>query len=240
VGTGEYGDGDCRDERLWAAAELWRTTRDPEAHDHFRSQATLAQAAIGPASPPGWGQVGALAAWSYALDGKGDVALTAGIRDRSLAAAAEIVARGRGHAYRIPMTRPDYVWGSNAVAANYGLQLLVAHELRPNRAYVDGAREILHYLLGRNPFAVSWVTGVGARAVQHPHHRPSAADDNAAPWPGLLAGGPNQHRQDPALRSLPADTPPARAWIDHVDSYAGNEVAINWNAPLVFLLAGVE
>jgi hypothetical protein len=28
--------------------------------------------------------------------------------------------------------------------------------------------------------------------------------------------------------------------VDVQDSYASNEVAINWNAPLVFLLAGVS
>jgi endoglucanase len=28
VSTGGYGDGDCADEHLWAAAELWRTTGD--------------------------------------------------------------------------------------------------------------------------------------------------------------------------------------------------------------------
>jgi endoglucanase len=27
-------------------------------------------------------------------------------------------------------------------------------------------------------------------------------------------------------------------WVDDQNSYAGNEIAINWNAPLVFLLAG--
>ena len=26
IRTGEYGDDDCRDEMLWAAAELWRTS----------------------------------------------------------------------------------------------------------------------------------------------------------------------------------------------------------------------
>jgi len=26
-------------------------------------------------------------------------------------------------------------------------------------------------------------------------------------------------------------------WVDHQDSYGGNEIAINWNAPLVFILA---
>jgi endoglucanase len=31
VTTGEYGDRDCSDERLWAAAELWRTAKDADA-----------------------------------------------------------------------------------------------------------------------------------------------------------------------------------------------------------------
>jgi len=119
-------------------------------------------------------------------------------------------------------------------------QLLVANALQPRRDYVDAAHEVLHYLLGRNTFSLSWVTGVGTSSVRHPHHRPSAADANAAPWPGLLAGGPNQHRNDDALRALPADLPPARVYVDDVDSYAGNEVAINWNAPLVFLVAGLN
>jgi len=39
------------------------------------------------------------------------------------------------------------------------------------------------------------------------------------------------------MKKLP-DQPPARMYLDEQDSYATNEVAINWNAPLVFLLAG--
>jgi endoglucanase len=124
------------------------------------------------------------------------------------------------------------------VAANYGLQLLVANAMQANRAYVNTAREILHYLLGRNTFGMSYVTGTGTRSVLHPHHRPSASDGIDAPWRGLVAGGPNRHRQDPVLRSLPPDVPPARMYADVQESYASNEVAINWNAPLVFVLAG--
>jgi endoglucanase len=93
------------------------------------------------------------------------------------------------------------------------------------------------YLLGRNTFSLSWVTQVGSNPFRHPHHRPSGADRNAEPWPGLLAGGPNGRRQDPAMKGLP-DLPPAKMYIDDQESYASNEVAINWNAPLVFLLAG--
>jgi len=33
--SGEYGSRDCRDERLWAAAELWRTTGEAQFNDFF-------------------------------------------------------------------------------------------------------------------------------------------------------------------------------------------------------------
>jgi predicted RNase H-like HicB family nuclease len=35
VGTGGYGDGNCGDEHLWAAAELWRTTRGDQYQRYF-------------------------------------------------------------------------------------------------------------------------------------------------------------------------------------------------------------
>jgi endoglucanase len=40
------------------------------------------------------------------------------------------------------------------------------------------------------------------------------------------------------MKKLP-DLPPAKMYLDEQASYATNEVAINWNAPLVFLLAGL-
>jgi len=36
-----------------------------------------------------------------------------------------------------------------------------------------------------------------------------------------------------------ADLPPAKMYLDEWESYATNEIAINWNAPLVFLLAAL-
>jgi endoglucanase len=78
---------------------------------------------------------------------------------------------------------------------------------------------------------------VGEHAFQHPHHRPSAAHQGA-PWPGLLSGGPNAGRQDAVLAALPAGLPPARVYADQTESFASNEIAINWQASLVFLLAG--
>ena len=100
--------------------------------------------------------------------------------------------------------------------------------------------ENVHYLLGRNTFSLSWVTQVGENSVRHPHHRPSQADGVEAPYPGLLAGGPNPGRQDGYMRRLiPAGLPPAKNYVDVTGAYACNEVAINWNAPLVFTLASM-
>jgi endoglucanase len=42
------------------------------------------------------------------------------------------------------------------------------------------------------------------------------------------------------MKRLPTDTPPAKCYLDDQEAYSANEVAINWNAPLVFLLAGVS
>jgi endoglucanase len=40
------------------------------------------------------------------------------------------------------------------------------------------------------------------------------------------------------LAALPANLPPAKNYVDEMASYGSNEVAINWQALLVFLLAG--
>jgi endoglucanase len=241
--TGEYGDSQCADERLWAAVELWRTSGEGRYHRFLIANAPGHRPSIKPVGPPSWQSVAALGLWSYALaskgGGNGDAEMSTLLRRDIVDAAQAVADRSARHPYRISMTATDYVWGSNGVAANYGVQLLVAHALEPRPAFLAAARENLHYLLGRNAFSLSWVTGLGANPFRHPHHRPSGADDLSAPWPGLLSGGPNRRRQDPAMQRL-ADLPPARMYLDEEASYATNEVAINWNAPLVLLLTGVQ
>jgi len=240
VATGAYGDGSCGDELLWAAAELWRTSGDEAAGRYFLDHEGGLRASLKPDGPPAWPNVAPLAFWTYAFASGGDEGARRAIRDASLAAADSIVARSAANGYRVSLVTADYVWGSNGVAANYGLQLLVANAMKPDPRYVEAARDNLYYLLGRNTFSLSWVTQVGANPFRHPHHRPSGADANAEPWPGLLSGGPNRRKQDTAMQTLLDGLPPAKMYLDEQDSYTSNENAINWNAPLVFLLAGLS
>ena len=236
VSTGEYGDADCSDERFWAAAELWNTTGLAVYDRYVTTHYDEFLPALRPVGPLGWGSVAPLGLWSYALGVGGKAPAVSAIKEATFAAADAIVERTASDGYRVSLAWKDYVWGSNAVAANYAMELLMADRMRHDPRYVNAALDNLHYLLGRNGLGRSFVTQVGANAVLNPHHRPSAADDNVLPWPGLLSGGPNGRRQDPAMRKLP-ELPPAKMFLDEQASYATNEVAINWNAPLVFVLA---
>lgn len=235
VNTGEYGDSNCADERLWAAAELWRTTGDAPYESYFLAH--YAEFHPSATEPQAWANVANLGLWTYVLGGGKNAAAADAIRQESLAAADRIVERSAANGYRVSLTRGNYEWGSNGTVANYGMQLLVANAFHPDPRYRQAALENLHYLLGRNTFSLSFVTRLGEHPYRHPHHRPSAADNNPEPWPGLLSGGPNPERQDAAMQKLPANLPPAKMYLDDEASYSTNEVAINWNAPLVFMLA---
>ncbi len=237
VETGEYGDASCSDERRWAAAELFRTTGAPGYDAAFRAGLGPGPA-VSDGPPQDWHELGNLAVLGYALSRQPGT--DEGVRRRIVAdaigAARAIVARSGAHPYRVGLRPADYVWGSNGVAANYGVLLAVVDRLAPEAAFVEAAADDLHYLLGRNTFGLSWVTGTGDRPFRHPHHRPSMADGITEPWPGLLSGGPNRNGGDPVIDALP-EAPPARRYADDERSFASNEVAINWNAALVFLLA---
>jgi endoglucanase len=243
VGTGGYGDGNNADEKLWAAAELFRTTGEEQYNKFFLDNYEQFRKNIRTSRPQNWGNVSNMALWTYAL-GSGKTRnpqAVEAIRKDSIAAADEIVKRAADNGYLITMTPVDYVWGSNGELSNYGLQLLVANAFQPKTAYVNTVLDNLHYLLGRNTFSLSYVTHVGSNYFMNPHHRPSGDDGIKEPWPGLLSGGPNRSPGDPVMRAkLKAGMPPAKMYIDDIEAYAANEIAINWQAPLVFMLAGVQ
>ncbi|HEX8237108.1 MAG TPA: glycoside hydrolase family 9 protein [Abditibacteriaceae bacterium] len=235
VNTGGYGDSNPADERLWAAAELFRTTGKNEYNDYFTSHYTAWSPTIRSDSAQGWPNVANLAMYSYALPGQAgspgqagaDAKVVQKIKADAVAAADAIVERSRRNGYRIPLGSNEYIWGSNSVVANYAMMVLFANQFTPKADYINCAQDSLHYLLGRNTFNTSYVTQLGTKWAMNPHHRPSAADKVDQPWPGMLVGGPNANRR----------TPPARQWEDVAGSYTTNEIAINWNAPLVFMLA---
>ncbi|MED5619124.1 glycoside hydrolase family 9 protein [Ideonella sp. BN130291] len=236
IHTGGYDDSHLADEFAWAAAELYLSTRD----DAYLAAMKPAEATMG---VPGWSDVGALAWISLAhhrerLTPAADRAL---VERRITGQARQLADAWQASPYRVAMQTGDFVWGSNAVALNQALVLVQGYRLTRERRMLDAAQAALDYVLGRNPLGLSMVTGIGEHSPMHPHHRPSMADGVAAPVPGFIVGGPHAGQHDAKDCPVPyASKAPALSYIDHDCSYASNEVAINWNAPLVYVSAALQ
>jgi len=235
VSTGEYGDGNDRDERLWAAAELWRTTSDSKYETYYlanyQSQ-NLFQ------SEMSWGNVAPLAHLAYLLSpaGTGNATAKQNLNSKLQQFAANLLTQVDGSGFRVLLKPGEYNWGSNSRPLNRAILLILAARSGGSAQFESAALDQLHYVMGRNGLNFCFVTGTNAFSMKNPHHRPSAADGIKDPVPGMLSGGPNQYLQDDLMkRTFTAATPPALCFIDHVDSYASNEICINWNAPLVFV-----
>jgi endoglucanase len=239
IHTAEFGDGDCQDEILWATAELWHTTGDAIFQQAFVKMLPQPLSAI-TVDVPSSTQVSSFGYWSYALaQREGSDAVIAAIQQATLKTAREFVHQSGENGYGNSLALEDYVGASNSVAANHSLLLLIANKFEPDRSFLDCAVNNLHYLLGRNCLGISWVTQLGSKSPQHPHHRPSVADNIVAPWPGLLSNGPNADPADPITKALPRQAP-MRMYIDDERAYSCNEPIISCNAPLVFVLAALH
>ena len=141
--------------------------------------------------------------------------------------------------YGVALDKSDFNWGSNGIAANKGMVLIHAYILTKDEKYLNAARGIVDYILGRNPLDRSYLTGYGVNPTMNPHHRPSQADSIEAPVPGMIAGGPNASATDCAKSHTDANAV-AKSYYDNSCSYATNEVAINWNAPFAFVIGSLQ
>ena len=237
VSTGAYGDRNLEDEWLWAATELYITSHQDKYFLRMK------QGLKNRAGLPSWSNVGMLAYYSMIrhqrqLPGfsKNEVAQ---MKDTIIRMAENFISNARRNAFVTVMgqTAGDYNWGGNANAANQGILLVQAYMITKNKKYIDAALSNMDYILGRNATGYSFITGIGSKTPMHPHHRPSEADGITEPVPGLLVGGPNRGMQDNCTYKFKeVET----AYLDGMCSYASNEIAINWNAPIVYLANAIE
>ena len=223
--TGDYGDKTDKDERYWAACQMYRATGDTK----YMTDVSTVKTGLD------WSTVG-----DY-----GNIALTTiktpegRMDNRFIPAenAAESLKKAAEKAEKVVTKSPygspvtEYNWGSNMTIANEGILLALAGKN-------DAANEVLNYLLGKNPLGACFVTGFGTVSPQTPHHRPSMAKNAAQP--GMLVGGVNSNLEDSAAKAYCKTNPPAKCWVDNSESYSTNEITIYWNSPLVYLLALTE
>ncbi|WP_207429158.1 glycoside hydrolase family 9 protein [Pedobacter sp. SYSU D00535] len=235
INTGGYGDHDFRDEFIWAAAELYTATGD----ESYLSTVNLFPDTNTPL--PSWSQVRLLGYYTLLRSNYKGAAKARVEAKRLILKFADSLLAGTGqHPYKTVMGKSvrDFNWGSNSNAANQGIALIQAFLISKDPRYLRGALSNVDYLLGRNATGYCFVTGFGAKSPLNPHHRPSVADGIKKPIPGFLVGGPNPGMQD-NCEGYPSKIPD-EAYADVACSYASNEIAINWNAPAMYLINAVE
>jgi len=215
--TGPYGTVETS-HRLWAAAELWETGGEPEVLAWFERNAAATEFTF---HGPMWQEVTDLALGTYLESSRTDARHPALVErlEASLARrAAEIVAEAERHPYGRPLgsAKESWFWGDNGSVAAQTYLLHLQDRRSPDPRLRGAAHDALSFLFGRNVHGRSYVTGLSYHPPEHPHDRRGGA------WPGHLVGGP---------------WPDARQWFDEQGDFRTNEIAINWNASLIYALA---
>lgn len=217
--TGVYDPQDAT-HRLWAAVELWETTGDLACLREFERRA--GEYPHFDQNGPSSGDARDLAFGTYLLSRQPSArnpVLVAQLARELITTADEIVTTAAASAYGRPMggARASWFWGCNGMVAAQTYLLELANRIRPNPRYRETELDAIGFLFGRNYHGRSYVTGLGANPPEHPHDR-----RGEPAWPGCLVGGA---------------WPTGRNWVDDFKRYELNEIAINWNAALVFALS---
>ena len=229
--TGAYDDKEVNDEFFWASSELGLAENDLTliSKEEIEAQKTMVQS---------WDYSGMSGLISLSLsDNPKASEFKTEAQKKLLAFADQLLEKSENSPYKVGLD--FFKWGSNSDVVNMALIKLVACKISNNKKYLPSIQGDIDYILGRNATGYCFVTGFGGKRVMNIHHRPSASDGIAEPYSGFLSGGPNTVTF--------ADCPdvarsrfPAKSFVDRLCSYSTNEVAINWNAPLFFVLGAME
>jgi endoglucanase len=261
-GGGPYDDNDLSDEKYWAAAELFITTKKPEYLEevkrspHFEkalSKAAQNDASGKEAASFDWGNVGPLGTISLAVV-PGSGASAEGMKKAIVSAASAYAKMVDTQGYRLPMQKKEYPWGSNSFLLNNMILLGLAYDITKDPSYLNAMVSGMDYLLGRNAMAQSYVTGFGTNPLKNPHHRfwSHQVDPRLPQAPaGAVSGGPNSGLQDPYVRAMGLVKivngeaagvlcKPQKCFVDNIEAWSANEITINWNAPLAWVSAYLD
>lgn len=235
IATGTYGDSSADDEFFWAASTLYNTTGNTEYLndvERFMPESFTLMS---------WGNVAALGVfnWIY-TESEGNLnerekAISNRCKEMLIEYCEQSITTAEESCFNSAYgNRPeDFHWGCCSSFCDQAICFLYAYEITGDEKYVENAFRNVNYILGQNATGYCYVTGFGIKSPMHPHSRLCASDGVAEPIPGLLIGGPNPGQQDIAEVKIYRSSYPDESYEDVEESYASNEIAINWNASLV-------
>lgn len=239
-GSGGYGDSDLGDDFFWARAMLFRELKNVESVadvsvagllERLESQIPVDMDTYLPTYGLQWRSTQNLAWFALATF---DCKWKERARMAFKYTADEILHLQKEDPYGLSIRK--FIWGSNGDIANHALTLYLAYEWFNEPKYLNAAMNQVEFVYGKNPVDVSFVTGSAWSSPKFPHHRISHSDGVVEPVPGLVVGGINEDRQDTHRNPHYMGDTRGLSYADEQSSFASNEVAINWSAPLTAAL----
>jgi len=248
---GPYADEEVLDEKFWLAVELYGTTADKKYRNFIDKNLNQIGTTFLNLTTINydWRNINYLGIYSlYNIAKKNNNTKLAQrlVDEYIIPAANNLMELQRKQIYPYICGGPDglLAWGSNYLVVTFATELLIAGTLSDDSQkaaeYKNGALKALNYILGFNPLAFSYITGMGDNYARNPHWRYSVASEHTPP--GFLVGGPNSKTQggDPVLSEMQHLAPLLKYKGEGNNrGYAVNEVCINWNSSLVVFTAYV-
>lgn len=234
VHGGAYHDPDDSDERMWAAAELFRLTGESDLLTAFDQMYRNVERDGTPALS--WKEFHVMG-YSAMLQAQSDTLQTdpellEELASQLISGANRLLEVHQQNSYLNLNRASEYYWGSNSVGLGRAFHLIQTYRLTSDNAYRRAALDQLHFVLGRNPLNLSQVTGVGSRSVQNPYHQLSEMGGFDEPVPGMLVGGPNNRV---LLGDRQLSEWPAKSYEDRFNNFYVNEPAINFTAVMAYV-----
>lgn len=205
------GDLDYAVWRATAAASYFRYTGKKEYDDLVREDCAKWDWAQGKAFGPGDKDAFYPLMWIY-LHTKGADPVLAGQIRKSILDTADTTISWTGPKRGYGMAVRGYWWGSNALIGHTGGVLVMASLLTDDKekkkSYLDAAEEYVHYLFGRNPIGLCYLSNMRSFGAEHSAmvmfhtwvgniNSPAGAkyigegQGKIGPFPGMVIGGVN-------------------------------------------------
>ncbi len=211
-GGGAYNDDDVSDEFYWSAVELYLSTGEQQYLTDLTASPHHTDDVFG-ATGFSWPATAALGRLDLATVPSGlPAADRQRVRQSVITSADSYLATLAAEAYGLPMpgAKSNYFWGANSNIINNLVVIATAYDLTGDQKYQAGALQGMDYIFGRNALNHSYVTGWGEASSQNQHTRIYA-------------------------HQLDASCAPQFCFVDDINSYSTNEVAVNWNSALAWI-----
>ena len=216
------------DDRLWAAAELYITTGQSIYASYFADNLDLVEYTLFE-----WKNPAPLGIINYLQQQRQPISKEVAdkIKTKIIQRADLIMERVNQNNYRIANDR--FIWGSNRMTAEEGITLVNAYKITDNPEYLAASISQLDYLLGRNHFNQTFITGIGTNFVNNISNLYARAKQ--IKMPGLVVGGANATAQDSRVYKDRGQL----SYADDKEAYATNGSATDYNASVVSLIVNL-